>query len=106
MKCPSCNINPAVKDKYWGILSCQSCRDSQAEGKPGLNIEVTTEEIRTDRKIYKTDIRQPFRQGELSKEFVEEHPQTVNQMLKEGRITPTEVKNARKVWLEDEYYES
>jgi hypothetical protein len=61
---------------------------------------MTGEDIKTDRKVYKKDILQPFREGVLSKEYVEAYgAQGIN-------VTPDEVKNAKSVWIENEYYKS
>ena len=65
--------------------------------------EVTTEQIREDRKIFKKDLYQPFRGGELSKEYVKAHPDSVKQMVAEGNVTKEEVKGAKRVWGLDYY---
>lgn len=107
MLCPSCQINESIHDPSYGYLNCAQCRDTQAQiAKPKMIIELTTDEIKEDRKRYKSDIRQPFRQGKLSKEYADEHPETIKNMLKEGNLTEEEIKSAQNVWNEDSFYES
>jgi len=72
--------------------------------KPRRTSEVTTESIKEDRKKYADTIVQPFRQGQLAKEFVEAYPDRVKEMVKEKNITQEEVKNAKPVWTEESYY--
>lgn len=88
-----------------GYTYCKVCIDKQRKlPKLGETIELTTDEIREDRKIYSSDILQSRRGGQLSKEFVKQYPDKVNAMIKEGTATREEVKNAQNVWIENDYY--
>lgn len=63
--------------------------------------EFTTSKIRDERVEYANDMLQSHRGGELSREFLEAHPQRAKQMLKEGSVTKDEVKNSKYVWRND-----
>lgn len=105
MKCLICQKRNAVKVEPWGYLSCLVCRKKmQGIVKPKITGEVTTDQIKEDRKIFKKDITQPWRDSHLSKEFVEAYPDKVKQMLKEKTATEEEVRNAKNLWTEEEYY--
>jgi len=104
-KCLICKKRRSVKIDPFGFLPCEVCRKRQKEiAKPKVSIEVTTAEIKEDRKKYADTIVQPFRQGQLAKEFVEAYPDRVKEMVKEKNITQEEVKNAKPVWTEESYY--
>lgn len=104
-KCLICQKRNAVKVDPYGWLPCLVCRKKQQEiDKPKFTSEITTESIKEDRKIFKSDIVQPFRNGSLSKEYVDAYPEKVKQMIQEGHITESEVKEAKNVWSENEYY--
>jgi len=99
MKCLLCKKRPAVKIEPIGWMPCLVCQKRQREiSKPKVSIEVTTDQIKEDRKIYEKDIVQPFNDGHLSKEYVEAHPERIGQMLKEGNVTVKEVNEAKEVW--------
>lgn len=63
--------------------------------------EFVPQRIREERKKYAKDIVQPFRNGELAKEFVENYPQATRNMVKAGTITQKEVAKAKNVWKGD-----
>ena len=105
MLCLICQKRNAVKVDPFGWLPCLPCRRKmQKVVKPRTTTEVTTESIKKDRKIYQKDLYQPFRQNELSKEYVEAYPDRIKEMVKEGHVTKEEIKNAKNVWTESEYY--
>ncbi len=60
-----------------------------------------TDEMIEEGKRYACDSVQPFRQGELSREFVELYPDRVKKMIKDGAVTSKEVKNSKDVWRKD-----
>ena len=104
MKCLLCGIRQAKRVEPYGYLPCESCIKRQRElAKPKVSAEITTDSIKEDRKIFQKDITQPFRQGELSKEFVDANPGQVKQMLKEGHVTENEIKGAKNIWDLDYY---
>jgi len=99
MKCLICNRRNAVKVDPFGYLPCLPCRRKmQKIVKPRTTTEVTTESIKEDRKKYATDLTQPFRGGQLSKEYVEAHPDRVKEMVKEGHVTQKEIVSAKNIW--------
>jgi hypothetical protein len=105
MKCLICQKRKAVKIEPMGWMPCLPCRRRmQKISKPKISAEITTESIKEDRKIFKKDITQPFRNGSLSKEYVDAYPEKTKQMIQEGHITEIEAKEAKNVWTESEYY--
>lgn len=63
--------------------------------------EMIPESMKEERKKYANDMLQSHRQGELSREFLEAHPQRAKQMLRDGAITKEEIKKSRYVWGKD-----
>ena len=88
--CPKCNKNEAVKHTILGYVECEACQKDKHI--PGREPEFTTEEIKQQRREHGKDIVQPWRDGKLSKEYVEAHGT--------DRVTATkqEIKNASYVW--------
>ena len=87
IKCPNCQKNPAIIHKVYGVTECEDCKKKQI--KFNRPVEFTTESIKEQRREYKKDILQPFRDGVLSKEYLEEYGRTgIN-------VTDEEVKNAK-----------
>ncbi len=102
--CLICRKRLAVNIPPFGWLPCDVCRKRHQEiAKPKRTGEVTTDQIKEDRKIYRKDLIQPFKDGHLSREFAEAYPEKVQQMVKEGNITTEEVQSARDVWDLDYY---
>lgn len=68
MICLSCNKRPGTP------FHCQDCLDRQLGfRKPGDQFEFTTMEIKDARIKHGSEIIQPFREGKISKRFIEEH---------------------------------
>lgn len=88
-KCPRCKKRKAINHPELGVLPCQSCQDEEARTHFGGLIEFTTNEIKEGRHLYMADTLQPYRDGALSKEYLETYGTT--------GIKPTEeqLKNAR-----------
>lgn len=63
--------------------------------------EFTTNQIKEDRLTYANDMLQSHRGGELSREFLEAHPNRAKQMIRDGAITKEEVKKSKYVWHKD-----
>lgn len=96
-KCPNCNNNDAQYSATYGILPCVVCQELQSNPKKAP--EFTTERVKEDRKKHKDLIIQPFREGQLSKEYIDKYG------TKNLNATPEEIKNAKNVWKSDlEYY--
>jgi len=102
--CLNCNRNEGLFTHPIGWTYCQECQDKHKADRIKETIEVTSDGIKEDRKVYKTDILQPFRESSLSKEYVTKYPESVQQMVREGRVSREEVKNAKPVWVENQYY--
>lgn len=96
MRCPTCH-NPATKSKQYGYIACADCRSK--ETKITSTHEFTSKSIIEGRRAYKDDIIQPYRAGQLSKEYL-------NKYGTEGlhNVSQEEIKNARPVWGEDSFY--
>ncbi len=92
MLCLVCEVNEAIKDKFLGVIPCLDCQLRRYDNKTPNPVEFTSEEIKNDRIKYADDIIQPFRQGELSQEYVEKHG------TKGLKVTEEEVKKVKKVW--------
>lgn len=74
MKCPSCGKEKAIIDGVLGVLPGKKCRKKESKlRKPKIGYEMTTDSIRSQRKEYRKDILQPFHNGVLSKEYVDEY---------------------------------
>jgi hypothetical protein len=82
------------KHRDWGGVEGWGC-SKHFHATPHIKIP---ERIRDDAKKYAKDIIQPFREGNLSREFVDNYPDQVKGMVKEGSITQKEVEKAKEVW--------
>lgn len=100
-KCLICNQRTARRLEPYGYLPCKTCQKLKA-GR-AVSYEITTEEIKSDRRKFHDDILQPFRDGTLSKEYMVKYPDRVKQMIKEGHVKDSEVRNAKPVWDMDYY---
>lgn len=91
--CPKCQTRKASSHPTLGVLPCKPCLERLSGLKgPDKQVEFTTDSIRYQRKAYSKDIIQPYRSGELSKEYLDAHGS-------EGiKATPKQIKNARNVW--------
>jgi hypothetical protein len=99
MRCLVCNKGEAIKHYAFGYLPCKECQERhRSYGKPNKQIEFTTADIKDQRKAYSKDIVQPFRKGDLSKEYIEQYG------TKGIKVNSKEVKKARKVWQDTNYY--
>ncbi len=69
--------------------------------KPSPYPEFVSEKTKKDREKYAPDMVQRYREGELSREFVELYPEQTKGMVKSGTITKEQVKNSKYVWKKD-----
>lgn len=60
--------------------------------------EWTAQSVKESRKQYFNSIVQPYRDGRISKEFIEAHPKSIKTMIREGSVTKDEVKKSKYVW--------
>lgn len=94
--CPVCQNEPANIHSIFGVLPGNKCRDKRAKNSlPDIQVEFTSENIKSQRKEYAKSIVQPYRSGQLSKEYLEVHG------TKNIKPTQEEVKKAKYVWGED-----
>ncbi len=94
-RCPVCHIRKARTHPTYGILACNKCqmrREHQAIPNP---VEMVGDDIKQQRKDYTRSVIQPYRQGELSKEYLDAYG------TKGIKATPQEVRKARNVWTGD-----
>lgn len=105
MKCLICQKRKAVKTDPIGWMPCLVCQKRQRTvSRPKVTTEITTDAIREDRKKFSGDILQPFRQGELSREYIEAYPDRAKKMVEEGHITKEEIKSSKYVWGDEDFY--
>lgn len=95
-KCLNCQINEAQYVEPYGYLPCTQCQDRHRKEAIKETIELTTDNIREERKAYHDDIVQKYRGHVASREYIRRYG-------KKG-FTPEEVKNAKEVWHENNYY--
>lgn len=91
IKCPNKCGNNATIDSFYGVIPCGDCQRKPIK-KLETSIEFTSESIKRQRKDFKQDILQPYRKGELSKEYIEKWG------TKRLKVTADEVKKAKYVW--------
>lgn len=90
MKCPSCNTRKAIFNKQYGYTECKVCQE--VNERLSIPTEFTTDSIREGRREYRADSLQPFRDGILSKEYLDTYGTLGIKPTKE------ELKNAKNVY--------
>ena len=65
-----------------------------------MNVTMSTAKLNNQqqRKEHRTALLQPWRQGEISKEFLDAYPDQKRSMIKDGVITEKQAQNAKEVW--------
>lgn len=100
------DITKRFKNKYgeWDGELCRMCGNGDAK-LIGQDLKIGGNDWdfskREERDKHSVDMIQRFRQGELSKEFVDHYPKQTAQMVKEGSVTQEQVKKAKNVWKGD-----
>lgn len=97
MKCPRCKQNEAKTDPALGIIPCDSCQNASRARGTAKAVEFTSESIKEDRKKFAKDILQPFRAGEVSKEYLK--------VYGSKGLNVTEAEAKRAVNTNDNYYD-
>lgn len=97
MICLNCNSELAIKHPRFGWMPCLNCQN-RTTIKPQKPQELTTDAIKSDRKEHAPDIRQPFRNGQIDKKYIQQHG------TGGIKVTEEEVKTAKNLWPELEYY--
>ncbi len=94
--CPNCGKHPARKHPIYGRLPCLSCQKKrEQQTSPNVPVELTTNAIKEERGSYGKSIIQPYRSGEVSKEFVDTFPNKAKTMFTEKERT-----SAKPVWTD------
>lgn len=81
--------------------TCTVCGQKMVSYRTREILDDRTDEMIEAGKQYAGDTIQPFRQGDLSREFVELYPNRVRKMIKDGSITKDEVKKSKEVWRKE-----
>lgn len=97
MKCLNCGKSEAIKDTWLGYIPCIKCA-SKTKVIPKVTDEVTTDEIKRQRKEFDGDIEQPFRGDTLNKRYLKRYG------TKGIKATKEDIKNAKDVFSEAHYY--
>lgn len=92
MLCVECKEEPAILSPIYGLLPCDTCRETVTVRRP---TQLTPQHIKDQRKEGHDDLIQPFRKGILSKEYLKKYG------TKYIRATPDEIKRAKNVWGRD-----
>ena len=99
VKCKVCKTNDSEYNVQFGYLDCKDCRLKETKLSE-RTYEFVPEHIKEERKEYKNQTIQPYRNGQVSKEYLD--------LYGSSRIVATddEIKNAKNVWGRDlgEYY--
>lgn len=91
--CPVCHQHKANHHPLYGILPCNDCkRRRDQQSSPDIPVEMVGEEIKRQRKEFAKSIIQPYRNGELSREYLEAFG------TKNIKPTQKEIKQAKPVW--------
>ena len=95
--CMKCN-KIFTRGKYYPDYGwyCEDCLGYRVKGKA----EWVPNRIKVARKKYAKDMVQPYRSGELSKEFTKVNPEQTKKMVNSGAITKEQVKKAKNVWTD------
>lgn len=96
MKCLNCNKNKARKVAPYGYLPCLQCIKKQAKATVRETIELTTEDIKEDRKKFSEDIIQRYRGNVPSLEYIKKYGTK--------GFNKEELRQAKNVWRENNYY--
>lgn len=83
----------------WSVMPCQKCKE-ESNALPPIPKphDFTTDEIRDARKSHKKQLLQPWRGGEISKEYLDAYPEQKKEMVKQGVITQKQADTAKEVW--------
>ncbi len=97
LKCPTCKTNKGELHPQFGLIACKKCR-TREQPISERTYEVVPDRIKEQYKSHKKQTIQPFRNGQVSKEYIEEYG------TKHIEVTDEEVKNSKYVWNDLDYY--
>jgi hypothetical protein len=89
--CPHCQKNEAVIHPQYGVIWCDDCNKKLPVWHKGYP-EFVPDSVKEDRKKYFKSALQPFRGGELSREYVKAYG------TKGIKVSPDQVRKAKDVW--------
>lgn len=89
MLCTVCRKGEANKSSIYGLLPCDDCQKRRSKQPLPQSTEIIPESLRNDRKEHARSILQPYRNGQLSKEFIDTYG---TEFVK---ASPEEIKNAK-----------
>jgi len=92
-------VDESAKHTTW---MCPKCGEKYTGSKYRGHLEFTSPAIKEARRKHRKELLQPFRQGEVSKEYLDAYPEQRAGMIKEGVITETQAKKAKNVWHDDD----
>jgi len=95
------NWDVIEETRDYRVWKCPKCGEVYKGNRHKGVLEFTTDAIREGRKQYRKELLQPYRQGEISKEYLDAYPKNRDGMLREGILTKKQVKNAKEVWKGD-----
>lgn len=93
--------NIKFKNKYgkWDGIKCQCGGKAKLIGyKTSFMVSCTKSRIQDQRREHRKFLTQPFRDGQVSKEYLDYYPGQKEKMIKEGIITKKQADNAKEVW--------
>lgn len=93
--CPVCHKEQALNHPTYGVLPGATCQIRRRKNEvPTLPVEMVGESIKNGRKTHAKSALQPYRSGELSREYIEAYG------TKNIKATAEEVKKAKYVWTD------
>ena len=97
--CPKCNKPTDNFLPIGGInLACDCSKCHQLRKPLGKPFDWSPSHIKEGRKEHKKALLQPYRQGDISKEYLDAYPEQARGMVKEGIITQKQANKAKNVW--------
>lgn len=91
MKCATCRIEEAVIHPQYGAIACSDCQKYD-KIITDRTYEFLPKHIKEERLAFKDQTIQPFRNGQLSKEYIDLYGTS------RIEVSDEEVKNAKNVW--------
>lgn len=92
--CPHCQKNEAVIHPQYGVTWCDDCNRKKEVWHKIPWPEFVPDSTKEDRKKYFKSALQPFRSGELSREYVETYG------TKGIKVSQDQIRKAKNVWYD------
>ncbi len=94
--------NVIAEDRDSKTWQCPDCKEVHRSNKHKGALEFVPDSIKEGRRQHRASLLQPFRGGEVSKEYLDAYPEAKKGMIKEGVITREQAKKAKNVWGNDD----